>query len=159
MMFSGSSRVLIAILAAAFLTCVAMFDWPLLPLLFSAPYDQAVDWYCHVDHWRADPTIAARILSISLFILAPVSAAVPTAFSVARAKVWWGGLAAGASQVVAYVALTTWHAGFCSSWSELTEGILFMSITIVVLSLLGTLGAWLALRWRFNTSLERTRER
>jgi hypothetical protein len=158
MTLSGSPRVLIAILAAACLTCVAMFDWPLLPLLNSTPYDQAVEWYCRVDHWRSDPTIAARTFSISLFFLAPIAAAVFTAFSVVRSKVWLGALAAGVSQVIAYAALSTWHAGFCNSWRELTDGIVLVLVTIAFFSLLGALGAWLALRWRSNTSLERTRE-
>ena len=135
-----------------------MFDWPLLPLLYSKPYDQAVDWYCHIDHWRSDPTIAARTFSISLFFLAPISAAVFTAVSVARLKVWSGALAAGVSQVIAYVALDTWHASFCHTRSELTEDIVLMLVIIAGLSLLGALGAWLTLRWRSNTSLKRTRE-
>jgi uncharacterized membrane protein len=136
-----------------------MFDWPLLPLLYSKPYDQAVEWYCHIDHWRADPTIAARTFSISLFFLAPISAAVFTSFSVARYKVRSGALAAGVSQVIAYVALVTWHASFCDTWSELTEGIVMILVITAGLSLLGALCAWLALRWRSNPSLERTRGR
>jgi hypothetical protein len=147
-----------AILASACLTSAAMFDWPFLNLLLSTSYDRAVEGYCHVDHWRTDPSLAARILSISIFLFAPIAAAVFTALSVARARIWSGALAAGASQFVACVAISTLHSSLCKSWSEIPDDFLSITIIVVAFALLGGIAAWLALRWRPNTSLERTRE-
>jgi hypothetical protein len=158
MISSSIARVSVAILASALLTFAAIFDWPLLTLLSSTPYDRAVESYCYVDHWRSDPTLAARVLSLSIFLLSPIAAAVFAAFAVARARVWSGALAGGTSQLVAYVTISIWHASFCNSWGVNVEDLAFLSILIVVLTALGAAAAWLALRWRPNTSLERTRE-
>ena|SRR5690348_6477305 len=154
----GITRMSVAILASACLIGAAMFDWPLLSLLFSTPYDRAIDGYCHVDHWRSDPSLAARILSITIFLFAPIAAAVFTAFSVARARVRWGAIAAGASQFVACFAISTLHASLCETWSEMSDDFLSISIIVVAFSVLGGIAAWLALRWRPNSSLERTHD-
>jgi hypothetical protein len=150
-------RISVAIVVSAFLMLLAVFDWPLLELLSSMPYDRAMYQYCHMSHWRADPSLGARILSVAILIFAPVGVAVFAAYSVAKARVRSGALAATASVLIAYLVLHFWFAGVCGWWSYIS-GLLGLSIALFTSLFLGAFSAWLALKWRPNKSLERTRE-
>lgn len=155
MLSRSISRISVAILASAFLIFLAMFEWPLLQLLRSMPREHAIELYCHVDHWRADPSPIERFLRITTHVVAPVGVAVFVALSVTRAGIRWGALSAGASVIVAYVAVHSWNASMCRSWSVIPDVISLYVAS--ALSLLGALAAWLVLRWRPNKSLGRTR--
>ena len=136
---------------------LALFDWPFVKLLSSMSYDDAAFLYCHVSHWRSDPTMVARILSILTIVFAPVGAAVFAALSVTRWQVRSGALAATVTALIAYLALHFWVASLCK-WESYIPRFGGLSITLLVFSMLGAGSAWLALKCRPNKSLERTRE-
>jgi hypothetical protein len=156
MVLSAIARISGAIVVSALLMLLALFDWPLLELLSSMPYDRAMYRYCHTTHWRADASLSATILSIAIFVFAPVGVAVFAAFSVAKARVRSGALAATASVLLAYLAGHFWFAGVCGWWSYIPK-LSDLSLALITSLALGAFSAWLALKWRPNKSPGRTR--